>query len=104
LNIQEQKETHELAVTMVLEKYNNTLMIKNILIPQKPVLAQVLQNLVKKNMWTVATLYQYINENYAFYTDSAGELSICDIIRNKVGINYVLECSDTDIYLQKQAY
>lgn len=102
LSVTDKNNTHQINIILSLKKQNNFLLINKVIIPDYPVLAEVIQNLLKKNMRSVANLYQYIRENFNFYTSGAGTLSTCDIIKNKVGSRYVIECSDNYIYLQRQ--
>jgi len=102
INIQDKKISHQLKTIFMLEKENNALLLKNIVISDYPTLTEVIQKLLKKNMRSIADLYQYINENYSFYSQESLELKTCDIIKNKVWASYVMKCSDDSIYLQKQ--
>jgi hypothetical protein len=95
----------DIKTNLLLERYQNNLIIKSVNLQKYSSLSKVINNLIKTDNRWINKMYQYIIDNIdTYWVEDTGtnitNIWFCDILKTKITYN-IIECSDQNVLIEK---
>jgi len=95
----------DIKTNLLLERYQNNLIIKSVNLQKYSSLSKVINNLIQTDNRWINKMYQYIIDNIdTYWVEDTGTIItniwFCDILKTKISYN-IIECSDQNVLIDK---